>query len=249
VKIAIVSDIHSNIEALQNVLADIESKGDIDKIYCLGDIVGYGPNPLEVISIARERFDICILGNHDEAVIKEPKYFNKIPEQAIYWTQDLIEEKGEKEDLAYLESLQNLHREDGLVLSHGIMEDNMSYTTETEDLFYIFENMKDSEHICFGGHSHQPALWVIEENELFFCEPELDTDFVINTEKQKVWVNVGSVGQPRDSDNRASYVTYNKDTHCIRFHKVTYDWQTTMNKIRGIEGLDDFLGDRLSKGV
>lgn len=247
-KVAIVSDIHSNLEALSSVLADIESN-QVDKIYCLGDIVGYGPNPIEVIRIAKERFAICIMGNHDEAVIKKPLYFNKIPENAVYWTQDILKELGDPSDLEYLTSLKNLYRDDGLVLSHGIMEDNMSYTTEAEDLFYIFDNMEPLEYVCFGGHSHQPAIWVIEDNELFFCEPELDCDFKIDIEKQKFWINVGSVGQPRDSDTRSSYVIYDTEEHIIQFHKVEYDYKITADKIKKIEGLDNFLGDRLSKGV
>jgi len=249
VKVAIVSDIHSNIEALEAVMKDIQSKNDIDKICCLGDLVGYGPNPVEVLKVAREQFKACILGNHDEAVLKEPKYFNRIPEEAIYWTKDILEEQGSSADIQYLESLENLFREEGYVLSHGIMEDNMSYTTETEDLFYIFENMEPSEFVCFGGHSHQPALWVLEDDELFFFEPELDHDFKVDIESQKCWVNVGSVGQPRDSDTRASYVIYDTKTNIINFQKVEYDFEITANKIRNIDGLDNFLGDRLTKGV
>lgn len=246
-KIAILSDIHSNIEALTTVQERMQEI-EIDKAYCLGDIVGYGPNPLEIIRKSKEMFEICILGNHDEAVLKKPEYFNKIPEDAVYWTKDVLDQMGTQEDWDYLRTMKGIHREHGLIFSHGILDDNMSYATEAEDLFFIFDEMENDDFLCLGGHSHQPSVWVLEDNELSFYEADPNVQFQLNP-KKKYWINVGSVGQPRDHDNRACFLVYDSVLHTAHFERVDYDYKKTAEKIRSIDRLDNFLAERLEAGI
>lgn len=235
-------------EAMEAVEAKLREH-QVDRIYCLGDIVGYGPNPIEMIEYAQKNFCNCVLGNHDEAVIKEPRYFNRIPKQAVMWTKSILAGKAFEGHLEYLRSLEPLHREGDLVFSHGMYDNNMNYVESSEDLLHIFEQMSDEERVCFGGHSHQPSLWVLEENDLYVVDLSEGEEYHPSDNVLKIWVNVGSVGQPRDRDPRASFVLYDTEKQEFRFMRVAYDHEKTADKIRKIKELDDFLADRLSAGI
>lgn len=246
-KVAVVSDIHSNTEAFLTVLAAIDEM-KVDRIYCLGDIVGYGPNPVEIVNIVRDRVHACILGNHDEAVIDEPRYFNRIPYEAIMWTKVQFS-YGQEENLQYLASLPPILRESGMVFTHGLLDNNMCYVDSTDDLMMIFDGMETQDFICFGGHSHFPSVWVLGEDELKPIESEPGKEITLGPEIQKVWANVGSVGQPRDGDPRASFMTWDTTERTLVHHRIDYDLKETMNKIRHIPELDNFLAERLENGV
>jgi len=246
-KVAIVSDIHSNLEAFSAVLGCIDGLG-VDRIYCLGDIVGYGPNPIEIVNLVRERVHTCILGNHDEALLDEPRYFNRLPYEAIMWTKIQFS-TNQEENLAYLSSLPGIFREDGVVLTHGLLDNNMCYVDSTDDLMLIFDSLEEMDVICFGGHSHVPSVWILGVDELCPLELEVGKEMVLGPEVQKVWANVGSVGQPRDGDPRASFMTWDTQKRILVHHRVAYDIATTMNKIRNIPELDNYLAERLEKGA
>jgi len=246
-KVAIVSDIHSNVEAFSVVKNKIEDLG-VDKIFCLGDIVGYGPNPVEILNVVRENVDACILGNHDEAVLEEPKYFNRIPYEAIMWTKVQFS-YGQEKNLEFLGSLPSIYREQGVVLTHGLLDNNMCYVDSTDDLMMIFDGMTEDDFICFGGHSHYPSIWALGEDELGPIELEPGQEVVLGPEVKKAWANVGSVGQPRDGDPRSSFMTWDTTERTLAYHRVEYDFPTTMKKIRHIPELDNFLADRLENGV
>jgi predicted phosphodiesterase len=258
---AIISDIHANLEALEAVLADIKSQG-IESIYCLGDVVGYGPNPRECIDRVMS-CRLCLLGNHDQGALFDPEGFNAGAERAIFWTRKMLESGDPKENerrWEFLGELPRLHREPGFLFVHGSARNPLNEYVFPEDIY----NQRKMERIfglvdqyCFQGHTHIPGVFT---EDLNFLAPE-EIDFNYTLGGQKVLVNVGSVGQPRNGDNRASYVVL--DDHAasggngagsgsagttVVFKRVDYDFERTIAKIYEIPELDNFLGDRLRDG-
>lgn len=243
---AIISDIHGNLEALQSVLADIESKG-ITEIYCLGDIVGYGPNPNECIDLIMP-CNICLLGNHDQAALFDPEGFNAGAERAIFWTRSMLE-SGEsvasERRWEFLGELPRRRTDGDFLFVHGSARNPLNEYVFPEDIY----NQQKMEKIfalvgkyCFQGHTHIPGVFT--EN-LNFLPPE-DIDFEYTLGDGKVLVNVGSVGQPRNGVNQSSYVILNDNK--IQFQRVEYEFEKTIAKIYEIPDLDNFLGDRLRDG-
>jgi len=248
VKRAIISDIHSNLEALQTVLADIEAQG-ITEVYCLGDIIGYGPNPRECIDLIM-RCKICILGNHDQGAMFDPEGFNAGAERAIFWTREQLEMPvGNPEDNIrrwdFLGELPRSHKENGLLYVHGSARNPLNEYVFPEDIYNqrkmekIFSLV---EHTCFQGHTHVPGVFTHSLN--FFTPEELGYQYRLTGDK--TLVNVGSVGQPRDSDPRACYIVLEDDL--LTYRRLEYPLEITREKIYGIPELDNFLGDRLAEG-
>ena len=255
---AIISDIHSNLEALTTVLADIEKRG-IETIYCLGDVVGYGANPRECLDLVIEKTQASVLGNHDYAVLYEPTNFNLGAEQATYWTREVLEqeEQEDKRNLRWnylgaqqmrwtLETKLNgvsahldfVHASPRRPINEYLFPDDV-YTTLGK-INALFERTK---HICFVGHTHLPGVFL--EDPDFYTPEELGWVYPI-IEGEKAIINVGSVGQPRDRDNRASYAYIeNNEVHFVR---LEYDHETTAKKIYEVDQLDNFEGDRLFEG-
>ncbi|MFO7902002.1 MAG: metallophosphoesterase family protein [Planctomycetota bacterium] len=247
-KQAILSDIHGNLEALTSVLADARDQR-VDRIICLGDLVGYGPNPKECIDLA-EQFDTCTLGNHDLAALFDPEGFSCGAERAIFWTRSQLETRCDDKQAArrrldFLAELPRSHRDDGKMFVHGSARSPLNEYVFPEDVF----NLRKLErifavvgHVCFQGHTHVPGVFT--EQGKFFSPRELDDIYVLG--KGKCMVNVGSVGQPRDGDPRACYVIMEDDV--IHFRRVSYPVEETVKKIHAISELDSFLGDRLREG-
>jgi predicted phosphodiesterase len=248
VKRAIVSDIHANIEALEAVLADIAGEG-VDSIYCLGDIVGYGPNPRECIDRAIS-FDLSILGNHDQGALYDPEGFSSGAERAIFWTRDQLEmANGDPEQTTkrwqFLSELPRTVREGPFTFVHGSVRNPLSEYVFPEDI----HNMRKLERLfalidryAFQGHTHVPGIFT--EDGRFLTPDEVACRYPLPT--GKMMVNVGSVGQPRDGDSRACYVLVTDDL--LEFRRVTYPLEKTIAKIHAVAELDPFLGDRLRDG-
>jgi predicted phosphodiesterase len=248
VKRALISDIHSNLEALETVLADIQSQG-ITEIYCLGDIIGYGPNPCECIDLVMN-CSFCLLGNHDQGALFDPEGFNTGAERAIFWTREQLESgKGDPDANArrwdFLGELPRSKRENGFLFVHGSARNPLNEYVFPEDIY----NQKKMEKIfslieryCFQGHTHVPGVFTQSMN---FLSPE-EFNYEYRLSDEKCMVNVGSVGQPRDGDNRACYAILEDGT--LRFRRVPYDFEKTIRKIYEIPDLDNFLGDRLREG-
>ena len=244
---AIISDIHGNLEALEAVLADIETR-DVSEVYCLGDIIGYGPNPRECIDLVIDRCEVCILGNHDQAALFDPEGFNQSAERAVFWTRAQFESgdpQGNERRWEFLGELPRMKREDKVLFVHGSARNPLNEYVFPEDVY----NQRKMERIfalvdnyCFQGHTHIPG--VFSEDYSFRSPVDLGGSFEFGEEK--ALVNVGSVGQPRDGDPRACYVTF--DGREIRYHRVEYDFEKTASKIYPIPELDNFLGDRLRDG-
>lgn len=244
---AIISDIHGNLEALDTVLADIKSQ-NCDQIICLGDIIGYGPQPQACIDRVRE-FDACILGNHDLAALFDPEGFSNAAEQAILWTRKQIESGDTSEAcfrrLEFLAHLPRTRREGNLLFVHGSVRNPINEYVFPEDVYNSrkMEKLFSMIHqVCFQGHTHVPGVFT---SEMTFQRPEeMDNRYQIGNEK--AMVNVGSVGQPRDGDWRSCYVILEEPW--ISFRRVEYAVDTTIDQIYDIPDLDNFLGDRLREG-
>lgn len=243
---AIISDIHGNLEALESVLADIKSK-DISEIYCLGDIIGYGPNPRECIDRVMN-CKMTLLGNHDQGALFDPEGFNAGAERAILWTRSTLESASgpdSEKRWEFLGELPRMHREGTCLYVHGSARNPLNEYVFPEDIY----NQRKMERIfglvekyCFQGHTHIPGVFTEDLN--FFSPEELNYEYKLGA--QKVLVNVGSVGQPRNGDSRSSYVVLDGDT--LKFQRVEYDFEQTAKKIYDIPELDNFLGDRLRDG-
>lgn len=248
-KRALISDIHANLEALESVLADIESQG-VTEIYCLGDVIGYGPSPRECIDLIMKKCKLCILGNHDQGALFDPEGFNSTAEQAIFWTRDQLESpQGSPADNArrwdFLGELPRNHRENGFLFVHGSARNPLNEYVFPEDIY----NQRKMERIfslierhCFQGHTHVPGVFTSHPR---FLNPE-DIDGEFRLTDEKVMINVGSVGQPRDGDPRSCYVIIDEDV--VRFRRIEYPVETTVQKIYAVPELDNFLGDRLRDG-
>jgi predicted phosphodiesterase len=244
---AIISDIHSNLEALQAVLNDIKGQS-VSEIYCLGDVVGYGPNPRECVDLVMD-CKVVLLGNHDQGAMFDPEGFNPSAERAIFWTraqldQDTRTNKQKRWD--FLAERPRTHREDGgFLFVHGSARNPLNEYVFPEDIY----NQRKMDRIfalvekyCFQGHTHVPGIFT--EN-LHFHSPE-DIEYCYRLDGHKTLCNVGAVGQPRDGDWRACYILVDGDT--IRFRRVEYDVDATVKKIYAVSDLENFLGDRLREG-
>lgn len=244
---AFISDIHGNLEAFQAVLADIKQLG-ITEIYCLGDIIGYGPNPRECIDLVMANCSMCLLGNHDQGALFDPEGFNGPAERAIFWTRQQLETGDPKRNelrWGFLGERPRTHRDGKFLFVHGSARNPLNEYVFPEDIY----NQRKMEKIfalvenyCFQGHTHVPGVFT--ESLDFFSPEELNFEYKLGPEK--ILVNVGSVGQPRNGDPRSSYVTL--DGERLSFRRVDYDKDTTIRKIYDIPELDNFLGDRLRDG-
>ncbi len=247
---AIISDVHSNLEALQAVLKDIDRRG-IKRILCLGDIVGYGPNPCECLDLVMKRCQWSLMGNHDFSVLYEPTHFNISAEASSYWTRDTLSHEHDaqrrKERWKYLGNLKIRHQYDGATWVHAsprrpineyIFPDDV--ITSPTKLSQIFDRIDKR---CFVGHTHVTGVFTDEPD--FYPPKELGWVYRFS-KGEKCVINPGSVGQPRDRDPRTSYAIVHDDR--VEFVRLEYDVQFTVEKIKAIPDLSDFLCQRLLEG-
>lgn len=249
---AIISDIHSNLDALQTVLADIDRRG-IKRVVCLGDVIGYGPDPAACLDLVAGRVEFCLCGNHDHAVLYEPVNFNPPAERAAYWTRQMLEEEPQasvrNRRWEFLGQLCVRVEMDGMLFVHGSPRKPINEYLFPDDVFtnphklmQSFERMEQM--TCFVGHTHVPGVFV---DDPFFEPPDELPEarrFILGEEK--AIINVGSVGQPRDRDPRASYAVVNGNE--LEFVRIPYNIDGVVARIRANPNLDDFLGARLYEG-
>jgi diadenosine tetraphosphatase ApaH/serine/threonine PP2A family protein phosphatase len=191
---------------------------------------------------------VCLLGNHDQGALFDPEGFNAGAERAIFWTRKMLEagdKQGNERRWEFLGELPRMQREPDFLFVHGSARNPLNEYVFPEDIY----NQRKMERIfalvdkyCFQGHTHIPGIFT---QELDFLSPQ-EINYEYKLGDGKALVNVGSVGQPRDGDNRACYVTLNGDT--VRYRRVEYDFNATAAKIYDIPDLDNFLGDRLRDG-
>lgn len=256
-KRAVISDIHGNLEALQAVLRDIDRQR-VDEVFCLGDIVGYGPNPCECVKLVREHCRVALLGNHDQAALIDPDGFNVGAERAIFWTRRQIDHhdslpRNRADRLHdWLGELRRSHADEGLLYVHGSARRPIDEYVFPEDIY----NPLKMEHIfelvpryCFQGHTHIGGVFTPDPDFRYVKDnlPGGQEEWSVDLPEGKAMVNVGSVGQPRDHDPRACYVIHEDDAR-LRFRRIAYPADQTSRKIHAIADLDNYLGDRLLLG-
>lgn len=231
-RIAIISDIHSNLEGLEKAL-EIINERKVDDVICLGDIVGYGANPNECIALVRETTSHVLLGNHDEATIDLAKteFFNPFARIAAEWTNKALSEEHKE----FLKGLPFTVDKEGLTFVHSspYEPEEWHYILSQSDAQYNFSCF--SLPVCFVGHSHVPGI---------FCEDVWTREVVPG---KKFIVNVGSIGQPRDNDWRLSLGLFDTETWTYENIRAEYDVNTAAEKIRK-SGLPKALADRLLVG-
>ena len=239
----ILSDIHANLAAFDAVLDDV---GDFDKIWCLGDMVGYGPQPNECVERLREFPHICIAGNHDWAVLDKlsDSDFNPDAQMACRWTR----EKLSPEQFEYLANLPVTLIEEGFTLVHGSPRqpiwEYILHPSVAHSNFAYFDTQ-----ICFVGHTHIPVVFRYEHlDSEGTCLPfPLSQDNLLSLGGERMIINPGSVGQPRDGDPRASYAILDTDEGALEYRRIPYPVETTQQKMME-EGLPLRLIVRLGYG-
>lgn len=239
-RIAVISDIHSNLLALEAVIHEIEQLW-VDKIICLGDIVGYGPAPNECVNLIRQKAEICLMGNHDWAVLGRENlaYFNTFAREAVLWSQKHISSATE----VYLRQLEFEHKEENCTFVHSAPFEPhaWTYVLNKNDAQFQFDFLQTQ--ICFVGHTHVAGIFSKRSEIVNFNIEES-----INLEDDaKYIINVGSVGQPRDFDPRASFGIIDTEDKFFEFRRVIYDIESTQFTMEKV-GLPQYLIDRLAYG-
>lgn len=246
-RVAFISDVHGNLAALEAVLADI-ANFHVDEIVCLGDTVGYGPQPRECLAMVRKHCRLVLCGNHEYAVLHGAEHFTPLARMAMEWTAQQLRDP---ETLQYLSSLVPRARRGRDVYVHGSIRNELfDYVREADSawMFYrlvqtLREDFKDFDH-CFVGHNHRAFLGT--EVGYIFPHDDPPTPMMrFQIDSQRAYVSVGSVGQPRDGDRRSSWLFY--DDKAVEYHRVNYDAQRTAALIRKV-GLPEYLAERLLVG-
>jgi predicted phosphodiesterase len=237
---AILSDIHSNLEALQAVIASAREEG-ARMFFCLGDVVGYGANPNECVNVIEEEKMICIAGNHDWAVLGklDTTYFNAAAKSAVAWTQKILTEHSRK----LLSHLSLTFKNEHLIGVHATLNQPQEFTymydlSQSLDTFYLMDRP-----VCFIGHTHVPRSFIRVGDKVSLLN---ETSFTLE-EGVKYIVNVGSVGQPRDGYPEAAFCMYDPDLNRVDIKRVSYDIKTAQEKIFHA-GLPEMLAQRLAVG-
>lgn len=238
---AILGDIHANLDALEVVLDDCRRQGVTDYL-CTGDVVGYNARPHECLQIMRELGCPIVMGNHDCYVSTDHldlDDFNPHAAAVIDWTKRQLS----AEELAFLRNLPFVTTKMGITLVHATMD-------HPEGFGYVFDHLQAESNffhqvtpLCFHGHTHVPIIYSNEPGGVVHYQPR---DFTLEL-GQRLFINVGSVGQPRDGDPRASYVVYDMAARQIRFRRVAYDVQAAMARNR-LAGLPEKCASRLEIG-
>ncbi len=241
---AVISDIHSNLEALQAVLEDIGRRA-CDRIVCLGDIVGYGAEPGACLAEIRKCADRVVAGNHDWGAVGKVdlSYFNRSARTAAQWTGGRLSDS----ERIYLAQLPlKLTDGDGRgaawVHASPAFPEQWRYILSSDEAEYQFERMSGP--ICFVGHSHQPVFWQYHRGGR--CSI-VAREYLQMENGQIYIVNVGSVGQPRDGDPRAAYAVFDDERREVVIHRVEYDIASAQKKILAA-GLPPQLAERLAWG-
>jgi diadenosine tetraphosphatase ApaH/serine/threonine PP2A family protein phosphatase len=249
-RFAIISDLHSNIEALGAVFARLDREG-VDRILCLGDVVGYGPDPEHCIDLVMQRCQLTLCGNHDEALLRGAHDFNPVARQVIEYNRrmlkpTLLSGSARRARWKFIETLPVSHREADFLMVHGSPRDPIHEYIMKTDVIFVPDKIRDIfqhfEGLCFVGHTHFPGVFT---DDLQFRDPS-QLDYAYEWKGEKAIVNVGSVGQPRDGDPRASCVIV--EDRLIRFLRTDYDIATCQRKIYDNPNIPDLCAARLEIG-
>jgi len=251
--VAIISDVHANLEALQAVLQDIKKQG-VSEIISLGDVIGYGPNPRECLQVIKDNCKTALMGNHEDAVLFLGVNFRKEAAEAIDWTRSQLnspdfDETKTKELWNYLGELPKSKQIKNNLYVHGSPTQPINeylYPDDAENPDKINVNFAMVKSTCFCGHTHEPGIFIQTPDQFVkFYEPaKINNTYYFD--ENKCIINVGSVGQPRDEDNRACYAVIKNDV--LQFRRVQYNLQDTIKKILAIKRLPRIFAARLQVG-
>jgi len=251
-KVAIISDLHSNREALEAVFKDIRAR-EVTDLVCLGDVVGYGPDPEYCVDFVRRHARWCLMGNHDDALFRDASDFNPHARGAIEYTRRRMmphwwTSAEKRARWKWLKALP-LRREEGrFEFVHGSPRDPVrEYVLSTDGILNpdkLRSILEKTRSVGVCGHTHQPGMH--DEEMRFTSLSGADELTLPLPEGAKFFINVGSTGQPRDGDSRACYAVL--EEHQVSWYRVPYDFRRTQDKIKGTGELSDLLADRLALG-
>ncbi len=248
-RFAAISDIHGNLEALDAVLADIRRQG-VDEIVCLGDIVGFGPNPCECVDRVMEACPVTLLGDHDWPIPSPSRSRGDQTDRAALWTHEQLDPSRDRVNnirrRAFLIARPSSHRAGAYLFVHGSPRNPLSEFVFPEDIY----NHRKMERLfslvdryCIKGHTHVPGIFTDDGH--FLTPVEVGDGYPLGTGKRMI--DVGSVGQPRDGDDRACYAIFDgpddpnrtdppgdRAEPRVTFRRVPYELETTLRKIRDI---------------
>jgi diadenosine tetraphosphatase ApaH/serine/threonine PP2A family protein phosphatase len=233
-RIGIVTDIHANLAAFETVLAQLKAQKATERLWCLGDVVGYGPFPNECLDLLREYEHICLPGNHDWGAIgrADPNLFNSDARFVLEWTAERLT----PDNRAYLEALPEIvHMPDvPFTLVHASPRDHIwEYLLEPQEAAECFPFFETS--YCLVGHTHVPAVFrqSPEDGTVKMILPEPNE--MVRLSSPRLILNPGSVGQPRDHDPRAHYAIYDTDEHTLQFCRVDYPIAVTQGAMQALD--------------
>ena len=239
-KVAVIADIHSNLEALEAVLAAVK---EASEIWCLGDVVGYGPNPNECCQLVEKKAKYCVAGNHDWGVLGKTDFswFNSAAVKAIKISQKILDKKSKN----FLDRLPETKKLREVILVHGSAQSPIyEYIFETNQAEKSLANF--SRRFCFVGHTHYPVVFEGGRNSVKETVPHFAKGVKFKKRCRYI-INPGSVGQPRDGDWRASWGLFDRQALTFEFKRVEYPVEKTQTKMRQL-GLPEFLVQRLVLG-
>ena len=240
-RVALISDIHANLEALTAVIENIADR-NIDKILCLGDVIGYGSDPSPCLELVNRTCAVKLLGNHEYAALGmlSNEYYNNDARKSAEWTHQRLTDY----DLSIISAFEMDHACEDMYLVHASPHEpeRWHYILQPEMAHQAFQNFEGG--ICFFGHSHLPMIFVESPGQL--PRAKAGHDFVPDRESRYL-INVGSVGQPRDADPRACYAIFDSEEYDVTFARVPYDVETTQRKMEEAK-LPRMLIERLSAG-
>ena len=236
---AIFGDIHANLEALEAVLKDAEEQG-VTNFVCLGDVVGYNPDPIACLNKIRDMGCPTVKGNHDQDASEDHSLdtMNPVAASALQWTREQLDD----DQRLWLKRLRIVRQVSDYTIVHSTLDQpvHWNYVTNRFDAMSNFSYQFTQ--VCFHGHTHVPRVYVKSDKVR-----EVPAESIAIEANSKYFINVGSVGQPRDGDPRACYAIFDQAHKLIVFRRVDYDISTTQNKIREA-GLPEMLADRLEEG-
>ena len=229
-RVLIISDIHANLTAFETVLED--AKGQWDTIWCLGDLIGYGPDPNECVALLRQHDHISLSGNHDWAVLGklDINIFNHEAQQAIRWTQDTLDQ----DTYEYLDGLPSFMTLESFTLAHASPRQPVwEYILDTYTADANFDHFTTP--YCLVGHTHIPVLFAEDKKAGKIIPYGPNYDLPVGLNKTRCIINPGSVGQPRDSDPRAAYALLDTETLTWQYKRIEYPVDETQERMRGYD--------------
>jgi diadenosine tetraphosphatase ApaH/serine/threonine PP2A family protein phosphatase len=252
--LAVISDIHANYEALSAVFEELK-RLEVETVICLGDLVGYGPQPVECVDAVRERCEVTLCGNHDFALVYGADDFNPVARSSLDYHRRLLMPRFDRpspkarERWEFMKNLPKRHVRGEMLFVHASPRNPVcEYLRKIDVLLGMSEKLNENfaqvDWLCFVGHTHRAGVIT---QDLKFLEPD-DVGGTFRAQPhQKAIINPGSVGQPRDRDSRAAFITLTEEGE-ITFRRVAYDVKAVAAKMAAMPEMDPSLAERLRKG-